>query len=95
MKLAIEEFERIGESDPLALFNQGIKAEETREKYTGMLRLVLCRTLEDILRGTFEERAGQLVRQGREDPGWARDLMLSISRKMRERTVWSGTTRNT
>jgi len=88
MKLAVEEFERTGEADPLALFNQGIKAEETREKYTRMLRLVLCRMLEDILHGTFEERVEQLVRQGREDPGWARDLMLSISRKMRERTVW-------
>ena len=87
MKLAIEEFERTGEADPLALFDQGIKAEETREKYTRMLRLVLCRMLEDILEGTFEERAGQLVRQGREDPLWVRDLMLSISRKMRERTV--------
>ncbi|MCE2498755.1 MAG: integrase [Nitrosopumilaceae archaeon] len=87
MKLAVGEFERIEESDPLALYNQGIKAEETREKYTRMLRLVLCRLLEDILKGSFEERAGQLVRQGREDPMWARDLMLSISRKMRERTV--------
>ena len=87
MKLAVEEFERTEEADPLALFNQGIKAEETREKYTRMLRLVLCDLLEDILKGTFEERAEQLVRQGREDPGWARDLMLSISRKMRERTV--------
>ncbi|MDE0267350.1 MAG: integrase [Thaumarchaeota archaeon] len=86
-KLALEEFERMEEADPITLFNQGIKAEETREKYTRMLRLVLCRMLEDILRGSFEERAGQLVRQGREDPRWARDLMLSISRKMRERTM--------
>lgn len=86
MKLSVEEFERIEDSEPLALFNQGIKAEETREQYTCMLRLVLCELLEDILQGTFEQRAGQLVRQGREDPMWARDLMLSISRKMRKRT---------
>ncbi|MCE2498801.1 MAG: hypothetical protein J4F28_07440 [Nitrosopumilaceae archaeon] len=51
MKLAIEEFERTGEADPLALYNQGIKAEKTREKYTRMLRLVLCDLLEDILKG--------------------------------------------
>lgn len=87
MKLTVEDFERMGEADPLALFDQGIRAEKTREKYTRMLRLVLCRMLENMLEGTFEERAGQLVRQGREDPLWVRDLMLSISRKMRERTA--------
>ena len=62
MKLEVEEFERTEEADPLALFNRGIKADETREKYTRMLRLVLCRMLEDILHGTLEERAEQLVR---------------------------------
>lgn len=32
MKLEVGEFERLEESEPLVLFNQGIKAEETREK---------------------------------------------------------------
>ena len=61
MKLEVEEFERTEEADPLALFNQGIKADEMREKYTR----ILCSMLEDILKGTFEESAEQLVRQGR------------------------------
>lgn len=87
VKLTVEEFERVDDSDPLALFNQGIKSDKTREKYTRTLRNVLCHMLEDILKGTFEERAEQFVRQGREDPGWARDLILSISRKLRERTT--------
>ncbi len=33
MKLTMEEFERVGQAAPLDLFNQGIKAEMTREKY--------------------------------------------------------------
>ena len=87
MKLEVEEFERVEESEPLELYHQGIKADKTREKYTNMLRLVLCDMLEDILKGTFEQRAEQFVRQSREDPMWARDLMLSMSKKMRQRTV--------
>lgn len=87
MKLEVGEFERIEGSEPLELYHQGIKADQTREKYTSMLRLVLCDLLEDILKGTFEQRAEQFVRQSREDPMWARDLMLSISRKMRKGTV--------
>ena len=87
MKLRIEDFERSVQSDPLDLFNHGIKAELTREKYTRTLRQVLCGMLEDILQGTFEERVAQLVKYGRDDPEWVRDLMLSLSRKLRERTL--------
>ena len=43
MKITKEEFERIGEESPLELFHQGIKAKETREKYTRTLRHVLCK----------------------------------------------------
>ena len=32
MKITREEFQRIGEENPLELFHQGIKAKETREK---------------------------------------------------------------
>ena len=39
------------------MFIQGIKAEETRDKYTRSLRRVLCSVFEEILEGTFEERA--------------------------------------
>jgi len=33
MRITKEEFQRIGEENPLELFHQGIKAKETREKY--------------------------------------------------------------
>ena len=39
-----------------------------------------------MLEGTFEERVQQMVNIGREDPGWMRDLLLNLSRKLRERT---------
>ncbi len=86
MKLTMEEFERVEQAAPLVLFNQGIKAEMTREKYTRTLRQVLCGMLEDILEGDLEGRAEQLVQHGREDPAWVRDLLLSLSRKLLERT---------
>ncbi len=47
----------------------------------------MCEFLEEILEGTFEERVAQLVRHGREEPEWTRDLLLNLSRKIRERTV--------
>ena len=62
MKITLAEFERVGKAPPLEMFSQGIKAEETREKYTRTLRRVLCCVFEEILEGTFEERAEQLVR---------------------------------
>ena len=45
-----------------------------------------CVFLEEMLEGTFEERVKQLVRHGRDDPVWARDLMISLVGKLRERT---------
>ena len=65
MKLTMDDFERVSQAAPLALFNQGIKAEETREKYTRTLRQVLCGMLEDILEGDLEGRVKQLVQIGR------------------------------
>ena len=62
MKITKEEFQRIGENAPLELFHQGIKAKETREKYTRTLRHVLCKIFEDIFDGDFEERVNQFVK---------------------------------
>ena len=86
MKITRAEFERTKDAPPLEMFAQGIKAEETREKYTRTLRRVLCGVFEEILEGTFEERAAQLVRYGRENPEWVRDLLLNLSKKLRART---------
>jgi len=87
MKLTKDEFKRAKQESAMTLFYQGIKAEETREKYTRTLRQILCKMLEEILDGTFEERVEQLVRYGRENPEWTRDLLLNVSRKMKERIV--------
>ena len=86
MKITKEEFQRIGEESPLELFNQGIKAKETREKYTRTMKHVLCKIFEDLFEGDFEERVKQLVKIAKEDPDWTRDLLLNLSIKLKERT---------
>lgn len=87
MKLTKDDIITSKEEPPLSLFSQGIKSDETRRKYLQTLRQVLCKMLEDILEGDFEQRVEQLVRYGKEDPIWTRDLLLSLSRKIRERTT--------
>lgn len=86
MKITKEEFQRIGEENPLELFYQGIKAKETREKYTRTLRHVFCKIFEDILEGDFEQRVKQIVMHAKEDPEWTRDLLLNLSIRLKERT---------
>lgn len=77
---------RTGDGDPLDLFVQGIRSGATRTRYTQSLRQVVCEFLEEWLEGTFKERVAQLVKHGRDDPEWTRDLLVSLSRKLRERT---------
>ena len=86
MKLTKEEIVRIKDDSPLELFKQGIKSKETLDKYTRTLQQITCKILEDVLEGTFEERVQQMVNIGREDSGWVRDLLLNLSKKLRERT---------
>lgn len=86
LKLKIEEIQRTGEESALELFYQGIRADATREAYERRLKYILSDVLSDILVGTFEERASQFVRLAKEKPDWTRDLLLCLSRKLRERT---------
>ena len=88
MKVTKEEFENgvdVTDADPLALFQQGIRAEATRYLYTCTLRRILCDVLEDVLAGAFEQRAVQFVRLGAEEPDRMLGLLLHISRKLRDR----------
>ena len=85
MKLAKDEIARSGSAPPLRLFEQGIRAEATRAKYTATLRRILCDILEEVLEGDFEARAAQFVERGRDDPKWMTDLLLSLSWKLRGR----------
>ena len=86
MKITKDELAGTTEASPLELFRQGIRAEETLCKYTNTLKRMLCDVLEDILEGTFEQRAAQLVREGKANPEKVRDILLLISKKQRERT---------
>ena len=87
MKIDKDEFKRSEEKPALELFMQGIKAEETREKYARTLKRVLCVILDDFLEGTFDQRANQLVHMAKEDPKWIMDILLNLSKKLRERTI--------
>ena len=86
MKITKDELAGTTEASPMELFRQGIRAEETLCKYTNTLKRMLCDVLEDILEGTFEQRAAQLVREGKANPDRVRDILLLISKKQRERT---------
>ena len=50
-KLTKEEFKRSENESPLKLYYQGIKADETREKYTRTLHHVFCKIFEEIFEG--------------------------------------------
>ena len=86
MRLLKDDMVRAGSDTPLELFAQGIRSKRTLATYTQTLRKVTCEFLEDWLTGTFEERVSQLVKYGQERPNWTRDLLMSMSRKLRERT---------
>lgn len=76
------------------LFYPRIKSPATKAKYARTLKRILCDFLEDILSGTFEERASQFVGKARSDPSWATGILLSMSRKLRERTELQKTDRD-
>ena len=86
VKLSRGDIKSTGESDPLDLFHSGIRTQTTDATYTTILRIVLCAVCRDVLSGTFEERARELVGRARKDPAWARDLMHGISSLLRRRT---------
>ena len=69
VKILRDDMVRAADADPLDLFRQSIRSEETRHRYTRTLRQILCEVFEDVLEDTFEARAAQLVRLGRDDPG--------------------------
>ncbi len=87
MKLTKEEFERTRTDSSFELFLDEIKAEQTRKKYVRTLRKILCDILEDFLDGTtLEQRSNHLVNTAKKNPEWTQDLMINLSKKLRERT---------
>ena len=87
MKLTPDDIDSIKNTNPIELFCQGIRSKETKKTYTHMLRRILCRVCEDVLDGTFEERAAELVERAKSDPEWARNLVLKIVMRWREKTI--------
>lgn len=74
------------QDEPIELFYQGMKAEDTKSSYTRRLRLVLCDYLESVLEGSFENRASQLVYKAKENPQEVLRILLTLSKMLRERT---------
>lgn len=85
MKIRKEEIQKVID-EPIELFYQGIRAKATRDKYTRTLKSILCDIFEDVLEGTFEERASQIVHKGKSDPEWLTSLLITLSKKLKERT---------
>jgi hypothetical protein len=91
--VSIEDIKSV-EKNPIELFYDGIKSPVTKDRYTRILRSVLCNVFEDVFRGTFEERASQFVTKAKADPDWTMSLMLSLSSKIKERTKLPKTDKN-
>ena len=87
MKLNPDGIKQSDDEKPLDLFMQSTKSEQTRYVYACKLRQILCEYMEEILCGTFEERATELLRLGREKPQWTCGLMMELARALRERTA--------
>jgi len=86
MKITREELDRSEEEPALELFLQGIRAKASKKKYTQTLKRILCEIFEDVLEGDFENRASQLVKHAKENPDWVKDLLLNLSKKLKQRT---------
>lgn len=86
MKITKEELNRSETESALDLFLQGIRAEATKKKYTRTLRRILCDIFEDLLDGDFGQRANQLVMLAKEDPDSVKDMLLKLSKKLKQRT---------
>ena len=78
VKLNPDDIEDIDNAHPIELFRRGINADETLSGYTAILKNVLCTALEDVLHGTYEERAAEFVKIGKEDPIMARSIIIQL-----------------
>ncbi|MHB8546006.1 MAG: integrase [Nitrosotalea sp.] len=86
MKVHVSDIDNV-EQNPLDLFYDGCRSPATKERYVRYLRTVLCDVYETVLNGTFEARANQFVRKAKSDPDWTINLLLALSKKLKERTI--------
>src|SRR5574338_60658 len=73
-------------SDPLTIFYASLKSHFTIKQYTSNLKYFVCNVLEDVLNGSFEERAKQLVELGKKDPEKTARIMYTYAKVLKERT---------
>ncbi len=85
MKIEKDELVEL-DNEPIDLFYHGFKSKTTKDTYTRKLRKILCEYLEDILYGTFEDRAKQLVQIADKDNKEAVRILLSLSKMLKSRT---------
>ena len=78
MKITPDDMNLTDDASPLELFYQGIRAEDTKISYEQMLKHILCNVCEDLLSGTFAERAAELVEHAKKDPDWIQRLVLTM-----------------
>ena len=78
MKITDDDIDSIDNATPLELFYRGIRNEQTKLSYENQLKYILCDVCENLLNGTFGERAAELVERVRKDPDWGCKLMLKI-----------------
>ena len=87
MKVSLDDIVKSDDKKQWDLFTQSTKSDRTRYVYRCKLRQILCEYLEDVLSGTFEERAAQLLDMGRNDPAQASGIMLALAEALRKRTT--------
>lgn len=59
----------------------------TKEHYARYLHTVLCDIYEIVLEVTFEHRTDKFVRKAKSDLDWIINLLLALSKKLKERTT--------
>lgn len=86
MKITKEEFQRSQKESAYTVFLGGIASKETLQKYKRTLNRILCDILMDFFEGTIEQRSEQIVKLAKDDSDYVQDLMLTLSKKLKDRT---------
>ena len=86
MKLNRADIKTRDEKKPLDLFTQSTRSNRTWYVYERKLRQILCEYMEDILSGTFADRAAEILEKGRKEPEWTCGLMLHLADELSKRT---------
>lgn len=83
-QLSLSKIQIQHQQDPLKLFYNGIKAEETKSAYTKTLREFLF-SIEEF-HGTFEDRAVQFIEFAKEEPEKLKQLLKDYAIFLKQRT---------